>query len=81
VSKTNRDILYLGVRYLGITVLLMFVAPISLYEAFKNSTHPLYIPVLIFGILCAIAAIAMAFFKCENNCRCLFQKRIASEIS
>ena len=35
MSKTNRDILYLGVRYLGITVLLMFVAPISLYEAFK----------------------------------------------
>ncbi|MDC1394729.1 DUF6095 family protein [Flavobacteriaceae bacterium] len=74
MSKTNRDILYLGVRYLGITLLLMFVAPISLYEAFKNSTHPLYIPVLIFGILCAIAAIAMAFLSVKTIVDAFFKK-------
>lgn len=74
MSKTNRDILYLGVRYLGITVLLMFVAPISLYEAFKNSTHPLYIPVLIFGILCSIAAIAMAFLSVKTIVDAFFKK-------
>ncbi len=74
MSKTNRDILYLGVRYLGITVLLMFVAPISLYEAFKNSTHPLYIPVLIFGVLCAIAAIAMAFLSVKTIVDAFFKK-------
>ena len=74
MSKSNRDILYLGVRYLGITVLLMFVAPISLYEAFKNSTHPLYIPVLIFGILCAIAAIAMAFLSVKTIVDAFFKK-------
>ena len=74
MSKTNRDILYLGVRYLGITVLLMFVAPISLYEAFKNSTHPLYTPVLIFGILCAIAAIAMAFLSVKTIVDAFFKK-------
>ncbi|MDA9239763.1 DUF6095 family protein [Flavobacteriaceae bacterium] len=74
MSKTNRDILYLGVRYLGITVLLMFVAPISLYEAFKNSTHPLYIPVLIFGILCAIAAIAMTFLSVKTIVDAFFKK-------
>ena len=74
MSKTNRDILYLGVRYLGITVLLMFVAPISLYEAFKNSTHPLYITVLIFGILCAIAAIAMAFLSVKTIVDAFFKK-------
>jgi hypothetical protein len=74
VSKTNRDILYLGVRYLGITVLLMFVAPISIYEAFKNSTHPLYIPVLIFGILCAVAAIAMAFLSVKTIVDAFFNK-------
>ncbi|MDB4149692.1 DUF6095 family protein [Flavobacteriaceae bacterium] len=74
MSKTNRDILYLGVRYLGITVLLMFVAPISLYEAFKNSTHQLYIPVLIFGILCAIAAIAMAFLSVKTIVDAFFKK-------
>ena len=74
MSKTNRDILYLGVRYLGITVLLMFVAPISLYEAFKNSTHPLYIHVLIFGILCAIAAIAMAFLSVKTIVDAFFKK-------
>ena len=74
MSKTKRDILYLGVRYLGITVLLMFVAPISLYEAFKNSTHPLYIPVLIFGILCAVAAIAMAFLSVKTIVDAFFNK-------
>jgi hypothetical protein len=52
----------------------MFVAPISLYEAFKNSTHPLYIPVLIFGILCAIAAIAMAFLSVKTIVDAFFKK-------
>lgn len=74
MSKTNRDILYLGVRYLAITVLLMFIAPFSIYEAFKNATHPLYIPVLIFGILSAIAAIAMAFISVKTIVDAFFNK-------
>jgi len=39
----------------------MFVAPFSIYQAFKNQEHPLYVPVLIFGIISAIAAISLGF--------------------
>lgn len=55
----------------------MFLAPFSIYQAFKNSEHPLYVPVLIFGIISGIFAIALgflgvktltdAFFKAEDN--------------
>ena len=52
----------------------MFIAPFSIYEAFKNATHPLYIPVLIFGVLSAIAAIAMAFISVKTIVDAFFNK-------
>jgi|UniRef100_UPI00404AD966 hypothetical protein len=58
---TNKDVLAKGIKYLGYTVLLMFLAPIILYQAFKNQENTLFIPVLIVGGLLAIGAIALAF--------------------
>ena len=75
MAPSNRDILYVGVRYLLITALLMFVAPFSLYEAFKNSDHPLYIPVLIFGIVCAVAAITMGFLAVKTITNAFFNNK------
>jgi len=61
LARTDINTLYLGLRYLLITAVLMFVAPFSIYQAFKNQEHPLYVPVLIFGIISAIAAISLGF--------------------
>ncbi len=58
---TNKDVLAKGIKYLGYTVLLMFLAPIILYQAFKNQENTLFIPVLIVGGLLAIGAIVLAF--------------------
>ncbi|SMC76436.1 DUF6095 family protein [Cellulophaga tyrosinoxydans] len=58
---TNKDVLAKGIKYLGYTVLLMFLAPTVLYQAFKNIENTLFIPVLIVGGLLAIGAIVLAF--------------------
>jgi len=50
-----------GIKTLIITVGMMFAAPFTIYEAFKNQEHPLYIPVLILGIILAILAIVFGF--------------------
>jgi hypothetical protein len=41
----------------------MFLAPIVLYQAFKNTDHSFYIPVLILGLTLAIMAIALGFYS------------------
>jgi hypothetical protein len=52
----------------------MFVAPFGIYQAFKNSEHPLYIPVLVFGIICAVAAIALGFLSVKTITSAFFDK-------
>lgn len=74
MSHTNRDILFLGVRYLIGSALLMFVAPFVVYQAFKNTEHPLYIPVLIFGLICGIAAITLGFLGVKTITNAFFDK-------
>lgn len=39
----------------------MFTGPAVIHSAFKNQEHPLYIPVLIVGLLIAAFAIIFAF--------------------
>ncbi|MFT6723101.1 MAG: putative membrane protein [Flavobacteriaceae bacterium] len=74
MARTDLNTLYLGLRYLLITVVLMFIAPFSIYQAFKNQEHPLYIPVLIFGIICAIAAISLGFLGVKTITDSFFNK-------
>jgi len=61
--KTNKELLIKGVRYLAYTLVLMFTAPVVLFQAFKNTEHSFYIPVLIVGFILAIAAIVMGFYS------------------
>jgi hypothetical protein len=41
----------------------MFLAPIVLFQAFKNAAHALYPYVLQVGLLLAVAAIVMGFYS------------------
>jgi len=53
----------------------MFTAPVVIYEAFKNQQHPLYWPVLIIGILLALASISMGFYSVKLVMDAIFDKR------
>ncbi|NNG10910.1 MAG: hypothetical protein HKM92_12120 [Arenibacter sp.] len=72
---TNKELLLKGLKYLGYTVALMFGAPVVLFQAFKNQEHPFYIPVLIVGILLALAAIVMGFYSIKTVIDALFGKK------
>ncbi|WP_086477919.1 MULTISPECIES: DUF6095 family protein [Arenibacter] len=72
--RTNKDILVKGIKYLAYTVLLMFTAPVVIYQAFKNEGHPLYWPVLIVGLILAIGAISLGFYGIKTIMDALFNK-------
>ncbi len=40
-----------SLQYFAYTLMLMFGAPIVIYQAFKNQEHPFYWPVLIIGLI------------------------------
>ncbi|MDX1364802.1 DUF6095 family protein [Arenibacter latericius] len=73
--RTNKDLLVKGLKFLAYTLFLMFTAPVVIYQAFKNEGHPLYWPVLIIGIILAIAAVSMGFYSIKIVMDSLFQKK------
>ena len=73
--KTDKDLLMKGVRFLTYTVILMFTAPIMVYQAFKNQDHPLYIPVLVLGCILGLGAIVMGFVSIKTIIDALFGKK------
>ena len=60
-KRTNKEVLSKGLKLMFGSLLCMFAGPIIINSAFKNQEHPLYIPVLIVGLLIAAAAIFLAF--------------------
>ena len=70
--RTDKQLLLKGIKYLIYTLGLMFLAPVVLYQAFKNQDHPFYIPVLIIGLLLAIAAVGMGFYSIKVFMNALF---------
>lgn len=75
MSSTDKELLYKSFKYFAYTVALMFTAPIVIYQAFKNQTHPLYWPVLIAGMLIAVFAIGMGFYSIRLIMRSFFGKK------
>ena len=72
--ETNKTILARGLKTMGITLVFLFLAPIIINQAFKNQDHSYYIPVLILGILAAIAAIYFGFKGINTIMKALFDK-------
>ena len=73
--RTDRELLIKGIRFLTYTVLLMFLAPVVVWQAFKNQEHALYIPVLVVGCILGIAAIVMGFVSIKTIVDSLFGKK------
>lgn len=74
-TSTNKDLLLKGIKYLFFTVFMMFLAPVVLFQAFKNQDHPFYIPVLIIGLILAILAISLGFYSVRIFIVALFGKK------
>lgn len=54
--KTDKEVLYKGIRTLFMTIVFMFMGPSLIYIAQGNQEKPLYLPLLIAGfILCGCA--------------------------
>lgn len=60
-NRTNRELLLKGFQKLGISLVLMFLGPTVIYLALSNKEKPLYIPLLVLGILGCSAAVYFAF--------------------
>lgn len=73
--KIDTALLFKSLKYFAYTILLMFSAPVVIYQAFKNQEHPLYIPVLLTGLILGIGAIAMGFVSIRVLMRFVFQSK------
>jgi len=71
-KRTNKERLGKGIRFLAISLVLIFLGPSIIFSAFKNQEHPLYIPVLIIGIIIAIGAMVMIFLGIKKAVSAFF---------
>lgn len=73
--RTNKDLLVKGLKFLAYTLLLMFTAPVVIYQAFKNEEHSWYWPVLILGLIMAIGAVSLGFYGIKTIMDALFNTK------
>lgn len=59
--KTDKTLLVKGLKNMAISLVFMFLGPTILYMAFSNKEKPLFIPILIFGIIASFTAIYSAY--------------------
>lgn len=69
---TNKTLLTKGIKYLAGALPLLFLGPVVITSAFKNEKHPLYVYVLILGILIALAAMFLIFKGINTVLKSLF---------
>lgn len=71
--KTNRSELSKGLKIMALTLVFMFAGPTLLYIAFSNQEKPLYIPLLILGLLICAAAIYFGFKGIQTIMNSMFR--------
>ena len=72
MKHTNKEVLYKGLKYLAGALPLAVIGPSILFSAFNNQAHPLYIAVLILGIIATFAAIFLMFKGIMTLVKALF---------
>ncbi|QDO92452.1 hypothetical protein FNB79_00070 [Formosa sediminum] len=60
-NKTEKEILVVGLKKMGISLACMFLGPTLLHIALTNREKPLFIPILILGGIVCICAIFFAY--------------------
>lgn len=74
-KKTDKELLGKGIQRMAIALIFMFISPVIIHSAFKNQDHPLYIPILVLGIINAGFAIFMAFKGLKTIMNSMFGKK------
>lgn len=69
---TDKNILFKGIRYLFGALPLLVIGPIVINSAFKNEKSPLYLYVLTFGVIVALAAMFLIFKGVTTLVKSLF---------
>ena len=74
-NNTNKNLLVKGFQTLGISLIFMFLGPTIIYLALSNKEKPLYIPLLVIGILGCSAAVYFAFQGINKILDSMFKKK------
>lgn len=69
---TNKNILFKGIRFLAISLPLLFIGPTIINSSFKNKEHELYYIVLSVGILCCILGMYLIYKGVTTMVKALF---------
>jgi len=72
MKHTNKTLLGKGIKYLAGALPLTLIGPTILYSAFNNQEHPLYIAVLLLGILACAGAMFLMFKGIRTLIKSLF---------
>ena len=60
-KRTNKSILVKGLKIIGLNLITLFLGPILLHIGLSNPEKPLYIPLVIAGIVVCGVAIYLGF--------------------
>ena len=71
----NKPLLIKGLKKISLFLLCCFIGPVVVNQAFKNQGHPLYVPVLILGILFLMTAIYYGFTGIKTLVNALLGER------
>ncbi|AXT63463.1 hypothetical protein D1816_25010 [Aquimarina sp. AD10] len=74
-KRTDKELLGKGIQRMAIALIFMFISPVIIYSSFKNQEHPLYVPILILGLISAAFAIFMAFKGLKTIMDSMFGKK------
>ena len=69
---TNKSILAKGIKYLAAALPLLFIGPVVITSAFKNEKHPLYVYVLVLGIIIGFTAMFLIYKGINTILKSLF---------
>ena len=61
MKHTNKKVLSKGIKYLAGALPLAMIGPSILFSAFNNQDKPLYLAILILGIIASTAAVFLMF--------------------
>ncbi len=70
----DKPLLIRGLKRIFIGVLCCFIAPVIIMQAFKNESHPLFIPVFAVGLLGMAAAFFYGFKGIQTMVNALLGK-------
>jgi len=71
----NKPLLQKSLKKMSLFLLCCFIGPVIVHQAFKNQAHPLYVPVLILGILFLITAMYYGFSGIKTLVNALLGER------